>query len=55
MASTHMAYGFVAGFTIAVLFTVAAPWASFVPPNTAVFAIIGLVGGLFPDIDQLEF
>ena len=40
---------------IAVLFTVAAPWASFVVPNTAVFALIGLVGGLFPDIDQLEF
>ena len=50
-----MAYGFVAGFTTAVLFTIVAPWASFVVPSTAVFALIGTFGGLFPDIDQLEF
>lgn len=50
-----MAYGFVAGFTIAAVFTIAAPWATFVLPNTAAFAIIGLVGGLFPDIDQFQF
>jgi hypothetical protein len=24
-------------------------------PNTAIFALVGLAGGLFPDIDQLEF
>jgi hypothetical protein len=55
MASTHMAYGFVTGFMMAVLFMIAAPWASFVLPNTATFALVGLAGGLFPDIDQLEF
>jgi hypothetical protein len=55
MASTHMAYGFVTGFTVAILFTVAAPWASFMLQYTAVFAIIGAFGGLIPDIDQLQF
>lgn len=56
MVSTHMAYGFVAGFVTAVLFAIAAPWSSlFVMSNTAIFALIGLAGGAFPDVDQLEF
>jgi len=55
MASTHMAYGFVTGFMIAVLFASLAPWAGFVFPYAAVFAVIGSFGGLFPDIDQLQF
>jgi hypothetical protein len=57
MASTHMAFGFVSSYFLAVLFAtqIAAYSYPVVMPITAVFALVGLFGGLFPDVDQLEF
>ena len=57
MASTHMAFGFVSSYFLAVLFaTCIAGYAlPVVMPITAILALVGLLGGLFPDIDQLEF
>jgi hypothetical protein len=56
MMSTHTAYGFVAAFSLALLFANVVPSAySVVMPLTAWFVLAGLVGGFFPDIDQLEF
>lgn len=57
MASTHMAFGFVSSYFLAVvLATRIASWAyPVIMPVTAVFALVGVFGGLFPDIDQFEF
>lgn len=54
--STHMAYGFVTSYLLALLTTIVFPWVSPVTlPATASLALAGLVGGAFPDVDQLEF
>ncbi len=54
--STHMAYGFVAAYSLALLFAHIVPSAyNLVMPMTAWFVLAGLFGGFFPDIDQLEF
>jgi len=54
--STHMAYGFVFAYLLALAFVFGvAPWTyPVVMPVTAWFALAGLVGGFFPDIDELE-
>jgi len=53
--STHMAYGFVSGYLLTLLFAVVAPSScSVVMPVTAFLALAGLVGGIIPDIDSLE-
>ena len=57
MASTHMAFGFVFGYLLAVFFAthVASYTYPIIMPVTAILALVGLFGGLFPDFDQLEF
>ena len=57
MASTHMAFGFVSSYFLAVLFATHVAGYSYpvVMPITAAFALVGVLGGMFPDIDQLEF
>lgn len=57
MMSTHMAYGFVSAYLLGLLFVfgMAPSTYSAVIPLTAWLALAGLVGGFFPDIDQLEF
>lgn len=56
MMSTHMAYGFVSAYLLTLVFSMVFPWASAgVVPITATLALAGLVGGAFPDVDQLEF
>jgi hypothetical protein len=52
-----MAYGFVSAYGLALLYaTVIVPSAyPLVFPVSAWLALAGLVGGMFPDIDQLEF
>jgi hypothetical protein len=51
-----MAYGFVAGYLLALLFANLFPWsASLVLPLTAFLALVSLFGGAIPDLDQLEF
>ena len=57
MASTHMAFGFVSSYFLTAVFaTHIAGWAyPVIMPITAVLALVGLFGGLFPDVDQLEF
>jgi len=56
MMSTHMAYGFVVAYFLALLFvTEIAPSTNLMlMPLTSCFALAGLIGGFFPDIDQLE-
>lgn len=56
MMSTHTAYGFVAAYSLALLFVIVVPSAyNAVIPMTAWFVLAGVFGGFFPDIDQLEF
>jgi hypothetical protein len=57
MASTHAAYGFVSSYVLALLFV------RFISPTayplimsvTAWLVIVGMIGGVFPDLDQLQF
>ena len=54
--STHMAYGFVAGYLLTSLFAEIVPWSSsLVLPLAAPLVLVSLVGGALPDLDQLEF
>jgi len=52
-----MAYGFVSAYALGLIFTfgIAPSSRPLVLPITAWLALAGLVGGFFPDIDQLEF
>jgi hypothetical protein len=52
-----MAYGFVSAYLLGLLFVFGVAPSSYpvVMPLTAWLALAGLVGGFFPDIDQLEF
>lgn len=52
-----MAFGFVSSYFLAVFFVthVAGYAYPIVMPMTAIFVLVGLFGGLFPDVDQLEF
>jgi len=55
MMSTHVAYGFVSGYLIALLFA-PSMYLSYpmVMPATVAFVIVGMFGGALPDVDQLE-
>jgi hypothetical protein len=56
MMSTHTAYGFVAAYSLALIFSIVVPSAyTAVMPVTAWLVLSGVFGGFFPDIDQLEF
>lgn len=57
MASTHAAYGFVTSYPLILLFvSVTSPTTyAMVMPVTAWLVIAGMVGGVFPDLDQLQF
>lgn len=57
MISTHMAYGFVVAYALGVTFAMwIAPSAyPILMPVTAVLALAGAIGAIFPDLDQLEF
>jgi hypothetical protein len=57
MASTHAAYGFVSSYALAMLFVKFISPASYalIAPVTAYLVILGMLGGLFPDLDQLQF
>jgi hypothetical protein len=57
MASTHAAYGFVASYAITLLFVnlISPATYAMVVPATAWLVIAGMVGGVFPDLDQLQF
>ena len=57
MMSTHMAYGFVSAYVLGVVFAVwiAPSTAPVLMPLTAILALAGAIGAVFPDIDQLEF
>lgn len=52
-----MAFGFVFSYFLAVFFAthVASYAYPIIMPITAILALVGLFGGLFPDFDQLEF
>jgi len=57
MASTHAAYGFVMSYALTLLFVHVAPLTTcaVVMQVTAWLVIVGMVGGVFPDLDQLQF
>lgn len=57
MASTHAAYGFVmSSFLVFLVVRFALPMSyAIVLPVTAWLVIAGVVGGVFPDLDQLQF
>ena len=54
--STHMAYGFVSAYGLALLFAVVVAPSSYplVMSTTAWLVLAGLVGGIVPDVDSLE-
>ncbi len=57
MMSTHMAYGFVTAYVLSVTFAiwVAPSTYQVLMPATAILALAGAIGAIFPDIDQAEF
>ena len=57
MMSTHMAYGFVTGYVVSVAFAmwIAPSTYTVLMPSTAILALAGAIGAIFPDIDQAEF
>jgi hypothetical protein len=57
MMSTHMAYGFVSAYVLGIIYAtwIAPPTYPILMPATALIALAGIVGGILPDIDQLEF
>jgi hypothetical protein len=57
MISTHMAYGFVTAYALGVTFAtwIAPSTHPVIMPATAILALAGAIGAVFPDIDQLEF
>lgn len=55
MLSTHMAWGFVWAYVLALIFSLSVPSSyPLIMPATAWFVIVGLVGGGFPDVDGWE-
>jgi hypothetical protein len=56
MISTHMALGFVSAYGLASLFAIMVPSSQpLIMSATALLALAGLLGGLVPDIDRLEY
>ena len=56
MASTHAAYGFVSSYALTLLFVgVFSPTNTMTMSVTASLVIAGMVGGVLPDLDQLQF
>lgn len=55
MASTHMAYGFVAAYFLVVLIVILPPSQVTVASFSAPLALLGMFGAFLPDIDGLEF
>lgn len=56
MMSTHMAYGFVPAYLLTLFFAVVVAPSSYpvIMPVTAFLALMGLLGGIIPDVDSLE-
>jgi hypothetical protein len=56
MISTHMAFGFVSAYALALFFAIMAPLSHpLIMSTTALLALAGLLGGFVPDIDRLEY